>query len=77
MFKRKRSAEDFAEEIKAHLELESDDLRADGLSERNRNAAPALSSATFVSHRRSFVCAAVGKLSTRSRATFASACDRF
>jgi predicted permease len=32
MFKRKRTAEDFADEIKAHLELESDDLRADGLS---------------------------------------------
>ena len=27
MFKRKRSAEDFAEEIKAHLELEADELR--------------------------------------------------
>jgi predicted permease len=33
MFKRKRSAEDFAEEIKAHLELEADDLRHEGLSE--------------------------------------------
>ncbi|WP_348264943.1 ABC transporter permease [Telmatobacter sp. DSM 110680] len=33
MFKRKRSAEDFAEEIKAHLELEADDLRGEGLSE--------------------------------------------
>ena len=32
MFKRKRTAEDFADEIKAHLELESDNLRADGLS---------------------------------------------
>ena len=28
MFRRKRSAEDFAEEIKAHLELEADELRA-------------------------------------------------
>jgi hypothetical protein len=26
MFSRKRSAEDFAEEIKAHLELETDEL---------------------------------------------------
>ncbi len=34
MFKRKRTAEDFAEEIKAHLELEADDLRAEGLSEQ-------------------------------------------
>ncbi len=33
MFQRKRNAEDFAEEIKAHLELEADDLRHEGLSE--------------------------------------------
>src|SRR6266851_2329825 len=33
MFWRKRSAEDFAEEIKAHLELEAEDLRHEGLSE--------------------------------------------
>ena len=33
MFKRKRTAEDFAEEIKAHLALEADDLRGEGLSE--------------------------------------------
>jgi predicted permease len=33
MFRRKRSAEDFAEEIKTHLELEADDLRHEGLSE--------------------------------------------
>jgi predicted permease len=33
MFKRKRSAEDFAAEIKAHLELEADELRGEGLSE--------------------------------------------
>jgi macrolide transport system ATP-binding/permease protein len=33
MFKRKRSAKDFAEEIKAHLELEADELHAEGLSE--------------------------------------------
>src|ERR1700728_1379300 len=33
MFRRKRSPEDFAEEIKAHLELEADDLRGEGLSE--------------------------------------------
>ncbi len=32
MFRRKRSAEDFAEEIKAHLELEADDLKQEGLS---------------------------------------------
>ena len=32
MFKRKRSAEDFTEEIKAHLELEADELRSEGLS---------------------------------------------
>ena len=32
MFKRKRSAEDFAEEVRAHLELEADELHADGLS---------------------------------------------
>jgi predicted permease len=33
MFRRKRSTEDFAEEIKAHLELEADDLQQEGLSE--------------------------------------------
>src|SRR5258708_16329860 len=33
MFWRRRSAEDFAEEIKAHLELEAEDLRCEGLSE--------------------------------------------
>ena len=33
MFKTKRTAEDFAEEIKAHLELEAEDLRGEGLSE--------------------------------------------
>ncbi|MGA9668157.1 MAG: ABC transporter permease, partial [Terracidiphilus sp.] len=32
MFKRKRSAEDFAAEIKAHLELEADDLEREGLN---------------------------------------------
>ena len=33
MFKHKRTAEDFAEEIKAHLELEAEDLRGEGLGE--------------------------------------------
>jgi predicted permease len=33
MFRRKRSAKDFADEIQAHLELEADDLRGEGLSE--------------------------------------------
>ena len=33
MFRRKRSAEDFAEEIKAHLVLEADELKREGLSE--------------------------------------------
>lgn len=33
MFKRKRRAEDFAEEIKAHLELEADEFRNQGLTE--------------------------------------------
>jgi predicted permease len=32
MFRRKRSAEDFAAEIKAHLELEADELQREGLS---------------------------------------------
>ena len=34
MFKRKRATEDFSEEIKAHLELEADVLRDEGLSEQ-------------------------------------------
>src|ERR1700742_4032368 len=33
MFKRKRSAEDFPEEIKSHFELEADELQSEGLSE--------------------------------------------
>ena len=33
MFRRRRSADDFAEEIKAHLELEADDLKSEGLGE--------------------------------------------
>jgi macrolide transport system ATP-binding/permease protein len=33
MFKRTRSTDDFAEEIKAHLELEAEELRREGLSE--------------------------------------------
>jgi macrolide transport system ATP-binding/permease protein len=33
MFKRRRSADDFAEEIKAHLRLEADELKAEGLTE--------------------------------------------
>ena len=30
MFRRRRSAEDFAEEIKSHLELEADELKLEG-----------------------------------------------
>ncbi len=33
MFRRRRSAKDFAEEIKSHLELEADELQSEGLSE--------------------------------------------
>ena len=33
MFERKRSAEDFAEELQAHIELEAEELRREGLSE--------------------------------------------
>jgi predicted permease len=33
MFKRRRSADDFAEEIKSHFELEADKLQSEGLSE--------------------------------------------
>lgn len=33
MFRRRRSSGDFAEEIKAHLELEADELKRDGLSD--------------------------------------------
>ena len=33
MFRRKRTSQDFAEEIKAHLELEADDLEREGLSQ--------------------------------------------
>ena len=37
MFRRKRSAEDFAEEIKTHLELDTDELQEQRL-ERGRGA---------------------------------------
>jgi macrolide transport system ATP-binding/permease protein len=33
MFKRKRSTDDFAQEVEAHLELEADELKREGLSE--------------------------------------------
>jgi len=33
MFERKRSDEDFAAEIKAHLELEAEELKSEGVSE--------------------------------------------
>jgi predicted permease len=33
VFRRRRSADDFAEEIKSHVELEADELQSDGLSE--------------------------------------------
>jgi predicted permease len=50
MFWRKRSAEDFAEEIKAHLELETEDLRNEGLSpeEAQRRAKQAFGSVRAV-----------------------------
>jgi predicted permease len=37
MSKQKRSADDFAEEVRAHLELEADELRAEGLSAEQAN----------------------------------------
>src|SRR5436853_6950106 len=33
MFRRRRSADDFAEEIKSHVELEADELQSEGVSE--------------------------------------------
>ena len=33
MFRRRRSADDFAEEIKSHIQLQADDLQSEGLSE--------------------------------------------
>ena len=35
MFNRKRSQQDFAEEIKSHLELEADELKREGLSDED------------------------------------------
>ena len=53
MLGRKRSAEDFAEEIKAHLELEADELRHDGLSaeEARRKARSAFGSTAVAQER--------------------------
>src|SRR5580698_5111518 len=33
MFKRRRSADDFGQEIQSHFELEADELKSEGLSE--------------------------------------------
>ena len=35
MFRRKRTTEDFADENQAHIELEAEELRREGLSEEN------------------------------------------
>lgn len=35
MFRRRRSADDFAEEIKSHIQLQADDLQSEGLSEED------------------------------------------
>ena len=35
MFRRKRTTEDFADEIQAHIELEAEELRREGLSEED------------------------------------------
>jgi len=44
MFRRKRTAEDFAEEIRAHIELEAEELRREGLSNED---APGKARRTF------------------------------
>jgi hypothetical protein len=56
MFRHKRSAEDFAEEIKAHLGLEAEDLRREGLSsdEAHRKARAAFGSMS-AAHERFYV----------------------
>src|SRR5579875_1449731 len=53
MFQRKRSAEDFAEEIKSHLELEAGELRDSGLSEEeaHRRARSAFGSVAVAQER--------------------------
>jgi len=53
MFKRKRSAEDFAEEIRSHLELEADELREEGFSadEAQRRARVGFGSETAAKER--------------------------
>jgi hypothetical protein len=38
MFGRRRSADDFAEEIKSHIELQADDLQGEGLSEEEASS---------------------------------------
>ncbi len=65
MFRRKRSAEDFAEEIKAHLELEADELRGEGLERRGSAAERrGANSAACSRRRRDSICKAAGRLST-------------
>ena len=61
MFRRKRSAEDFAEEIQAHIELEAEELRSEGL-ERGRGALArhGESSAACARRRNAFTCRADG-----------------
>ena len=53
MFRRRRSADDFAEEIKSHLELEADALQRDGVSddEARRRARVAFGNAQIARER--------------------------
>ena len=53
MFRRKRSTDDLAEEIKAHLELEADELQREGLSEEeaHRRAKVAFGNVTTTQER--------------------------
>ena len=53
MFRRKRSTDDFAEEIRAHLELEADELRSEGLSEEEayKKARVTLGNASVIKER--------------------------
>ncbi len=70
MFKRKRTAEDFAEEIKAHLALEADELRGEGLSEEEAQRRARVEFGNARSRRRSFASAgrwqALDKFAARS-----------
>lgn len=55
MFRRRRSADDFAQQIQSHLELEADELQREGVSADEARQRARSSSATCARHRNASV----------------------